>query len=219
MRTTATIAALVAASALAHAGPTPPASPYTETFDLGSANWMNGASADLDWNAGVVSTTVDVNSAGPFGLTLFRAQDGFDSSNDAFVGNYLAGGITTVSFDILQDSGQDMTFGLRVATSANSPAFALLTPTVVSSGEWTTLTFELDYNSPFYFAEGPPGVGFFSGIMSGVGNLQISANRPDGLVDPLVTTFSVDNFAITPAPSAAALLGLGGLVASRRRRA
>lgn len=212
--------ALIAlSSGVALAGPgLPPVSPFTETFDLGGENWKQGSGADVDWNAGVISSTADVNSAGPFGLTVFRAQDGFDSSNDAFVGNYLAGGISTVSFDVLQDSGQELTFGLRVATSANSPAFALLTPVSVSSGQWTTLTFELDFNSPFYFAEGPPGVGFFSGIMSQVGNLQISVNRPDGLVTPLVTTFSVDNFAVTPSPAGVALIGFGGLMASRRRR-
>lgn len=217
MRTTAAIIALSSGIALAGA----PVAPFTETFDLGSENWKQGSGADVDWNAGVISTTVDVNSAGPFGLTLFRAQDGFDSSNDAFVGNYLAGGITTVSFDVLQNSGQDLTFGLRVATSNNNPAFALLTPVVVASDVWTTLTFELDFNSPFFFAEGPPGSeeGIFNTVMSEVGNLQISVNRPDGLVTPLTATFSVDNFAIVPSPAGAAVLAMGGLVAARRRRA
>lgn len=216
MPTTAAIIALTSGAALAGA----PVSPFTETFDFGGENWTQGSGADVVWDAGVISSTVDVNSAGPFGLTVFRAQDGFDSSNDAFVGNYLAGGITSVSFEVLQDSGQDLTFGLRVASSNNSPAFALLTPVVVSSDVWTTLTFKLDFNSPFFFAEGPPGQeeAFFNAVMADVGNLQISVNRPDGLVTPLVTTFSVDNFAIVPSPAGAVLLAMGGLVAARRRR-
>jgi len=221
MRTPALIIALTAGVAFAGPG-LPPASPFTETFDLGGENWAQGSGAAVDWNAGAVSSTADVNSAGMFGLTLFRAQDDLDSSNDSFVGDYLAGGITTVSFDVLQDSGQDLTFGLRVATSLNNPAFAMLTPTVVSSGAWTTLSFDLDFNSPFFFAEGPPGSeeAIFNAVMPAVGNLQISVNRPDGLSTPLVTTFSVDNFAIaTPSPAGIALLGLGGLIGVRRRRA
>jgi hypothetical protein len=217
MRTSAITIAL--AASIAHAGAAP-ATPFTETFDLGGENWAQGSGAPVDWDAGVVSTTVDVNSAGIFGLTLFRIQDNLDSSNDAFVGNYFAGGITSVRFDVLQDSGQDLSFGLRMTTATNSDAFALLTPTVVSSGVWTTLTFELDESSPFFFAEGPPGSGaaIFDAVMSGVGNMQISVNRPDGLAMPLTATFSVDNFATVPGPAGIAMLGMGGLVAARRRR-
>lgn len=198
-----------------------PASPYTETFSVDGANWRNGSSTAVDWNAGgYASTTADLNSAGSFGLTLFRAQDGFDSSGDAFVGDYIAGGISSISFDIRQNSGQDLTFALRVATSNNFPGFAVISPTAVASGEWTTLTFDLDYTSPFYFAEGAPGETFFNSVMTVVGNLQISVDRPDGLSTPLNVTFDVDNFAtLVPAPGAMGLLGLGGLVAARRRRA
>ena len=43
-------------------------------------------------------------------------------------------------------------------------------------------------------------------------------NRPDGLSTPLVTTFDLDNVAITPAPGALGLLGLGGAFVARRQR-
>ncbi|MEM9372551.1 MAG: hypothetical protein AAGA55_02820 [Planctomycetota bacterium] len=206
-------AAIALSSGVALAGNIP--TPFTETFDLGGENWRQGDSSDVDWNSGVASTTVDLNTAGPFGLTLFRAQDGFDSSNDAFVGNYIAGGIDTLSFDIRHDAGVDLGFSVRFATSANSPAFVLFAPQSVVSGEWTTLTFAIDPNSPFY----SPAGGTYEAVAPQVGNLQIFAARPDGLTTPLVSTFEIDNVAITPTPASAALLGLGGVVAARRRRA
>lgn len=210
------ILTLAAACTAAAAGTV---NPFTETFTLGDSSWRDGSSGAVDWNpAGFIGTTADINSAGPFGLTVFRAHDEFDSSNDAFVGDYPAGGIDLVSFDIRQDSGQDLTFALRMATSLNFPGFAVVSPTAVASGQWTTLTFALDYNNPFYFAEGPPGEAFFNSVMTTVGNLQVSVDRPDGLTTPLVTTFNIDNFAVTPAPGALAVSGVVGLAMSRRRR-
>lgn len=194
--------------------------PFTETFTFDNANWRDGATNPLAWNAGgFVSTSGDLNSAGPFGLTLFRGQDGFDSSGDAFVGDYVAGGINRISLDIRHDAGQDLTFAVRVAVSGPSPAFAVISPVAVTSGEWTTLTFDLDYSSPFYFAEGAPGEAFFNSVASAVGNLQISVNRPEGLDTPLLVNFDLDNVSITPSPASVTLLGLGGLAAARRRRA
>ncbi len=214
MRTTIAAIALTASAAAAGT-----VSPFTETFDLGSSNWKTGASTDLAWDAsGFVSNEVDVNSAGPFGLTLFRGQDGFDSSGDAFVGNYLASGINRVSFDIRHDAGQALTFALRVATSNNFPGFAVIAPVAVESGVWTTLSFDLDFTNPFYFPEGAPGPDFFAGVMNQVGNLQISVDRPDGLDTPLVVNFDMDNFAVTPSPAGLGLLGVAGLAAARRRR-
>ena len=66
---------------------------YTEDFEGGSNGWLSGAfsgltevgSGALDGSA-YVSTQVDLNTAGPFGITLFRGHDDFDASGDAFVG-------------------------------------------------------------------------------------------------------------------------------------
>lgn len=206
------IATLVSATAAASAGLV---SPFTETFDDGNANWHDGPQNPATWNsAGYIETTADLNTASPFGLLIFRAQNNFGSSDGAFEGDYIASGINSLSLDIRHDAGQDVSFAVRFATANNSPAFVLFNPVMVSSGVWTTLTFAIDPDSPFY----APAGGTFQDVASQIGNLQIIANRPDGLATPLVTTFDLDNVSIVPAPGALALLGLGGLAGVRRRR-
>jgi len=199
--------------------------PFTEGFEDGASNWLSGsrgalvefASGAKDGSA-YVGTSADLNSAGPFGLTLFRGEDVEDASGDAFVGDYIAGQITTVSFDFRHDAGQDLGIALRVATSMNFPAFAVELADPVASGVWSTLSFELDFANPLVTLEGPPSPQAFEDIMRSVGNLQISADRPSGLEQPLIVDFDLDNVAITPAPSSLAMLGLGAMVAGRRRR-
>lgn len=193
--------------------------PFTETFDTDAQGWLSGSFAPLTHDAsGFVSTTADISAAGPFGLTLFRGHDDFDASGDAFVGDYLSSGITTISFDIRHDYSEALDFALRVAHPANSPGFAIEASSAVAAGEWTTLTFELDPNNPLYTPEGPPGFGFFAGVMSQVGNLQVSLTPPAGLPTGTFVTFDLDNVSITPAPGSIASISILMLAAARRRR-
>jgi hypothetical protein len=199
--------------------------PFSESFDAGANNWLSGAFTPLTWNAAgaadgssYVSANLDLNNAGPFGLTVIRGQADQGASGGAFAGDYLAGGITTVSFDFRHNAGQDLGIALRVAQPANFPAFAVELPETVESGSWVTLSFELSFFNPLVTIEGAPSPAAFNAIMANVGNLLISADRPDGLDTPLLVDFDIDNVTITPTPSSAALLGLGGLFAARRRR-
>jgi MYXO-CTERM domain-containing protein len=216
-----TLSAIAFTAGIANAG----VSPFTETFESGANGWLQGSFSAPTYNAtgaldgsAFITSTADLNSAGPFGLTIFRGQDDFDASGDAFVGNYLASGINRISFDFRHNAGQDLGIALRVASSNNFPAFAVELPGAVASGEWVTLSFDLSFFNPLLTIEGAPTPDAFNAIMQSIGNIQVSADRPDGLTTPLVVDFDLDNVAITPAPSAFALLGLGGLVATRRRR-
>lgn len=199
--------------------------PFTETFEVGSNGWMQGSfimpnhapAGALDGSA-YISSTADLNSAGPFGLTILRGQSDFNASGNAFAGDYTAGGINHISFDFRHNAGVDLGIALRVASPANFPAFAIELPGLVASGEWVTLSFDLDFSNPLLTIEGPPTLDFFNMVMGDVGNLQISADRPDGLVTPLVVGFDFDNVSIIPTPSALALLSIGGLISTRRRR-
>ncbi len=215
------ITALAAASTLSMAG----VSSFTETFESGANNWLQGsfaspvhvASGALDGSA-YISSTADLNSAGPFGLSVFRGEDNFDASGDAFVGNYLASGITQISFDFRHNANLDLNVALRVAGSNNFPGMGIELPSFVAGGQWVTLTFDLDFANPLLTLEGAPTEGFYNSVMEAVGNLQVSVERPDGLTTPLIVDFDLDNVAIIPTSSSLAMLSIGGLLATRRRR-
>jgi hypothetical protein len=200
-------------------------SSFTETFESGANNWIQGSFIDPIFNAAgaldgsaYISSTADLNSAGPFGLSVFRGEDGFDASGDAFVGNYLASGINQLSFDFRHNAGEDLNVALRVAGSSNFPGFGVELPSFIASGEWVTLSYNLDFSNPLLTLEGPPTEDFYNSVMTAVGNIQVSIARPDGLVTPLVVDFDLDNVSITPTPSSLALLTIGGLISTRRRR-
>ncbi len=192
---------------------------YTETFTTDVAAWQTGAFNPPVFDPmGFISTSADVSTAGEFGLALFRGHDAFDSSSDAFVGDYLTAGLDTISLDVRHDSDELMGFAIRVATSGNSPAFVMLSGAPVAGGSWTTLSFDLDPDNPFYVPEGPPGFGFFAGVMTQVGNLQVLVLPPAGLPDGTVVHFDLDNVSTTPAPATILPACLGLALAGRRRR-
>ena len=59
----------------------------------------------------------------------------------------------------------------------------------------------------------------FADILSNVTEFQISGAVPGFFYGPINADYSIDNISITvPAPGSVALLGLGGLAATRRRR-
>lgn len=210
MRTAAlTVSAL--AATLATAGVTP----FTETFDTGNANWQDGPQNPAQWEpGGYLTTTADVSSAGAFGLLLFRAQQNLGSSGGAFVGDYVASNIDTVSFDVRHDADRDLSFIVRFATANNSPAFVIFSDVSVAANEWTTVSFDISPDNPLLQFAG----GTYEQVAPQIGNLQILVGPAEGQTEPLVTRFDLDNVSIVPAPSAIALLGLGGLAAARRRR-
>lgn len=220
MRTVA-IATLSLVASISTAGVTP----FTETFDSGANDWLQGsftapgfvASGALDDSA-YITSMADLNSAGPFGLIVMRGQSDFNASGGAFVGDYLANGINRVTFDLRHNAGIDLGVALRVASPTNFPGLAVELPELVASDEWVTLSFDLEFSNPLLTLEGPPTPEFFNQIMAAVGNLQVSIDRPDGLTTPLVVDFDLDNVSITPTPSTLGLLSIGGLLASRRRR-
>lgn len=199
--------------------------PFTETFETGTNGWRQGsftepayhASGALDGSA-YISSSVDLNSAGPFGIIALRGQSDFNASGGAFVGDYLAGGINHVSFDFRHNAGRGLGVALRIASSTNFPGLAVELDAPVESGQWTTLSFDLDFSNPLLTLEGAPTLDFYNQVMSAIGNIQVSIDRPDGLTTPLVVEFDLDNVSIVPAPGSLALLSVGGLLVTRRRR-
>lgn len=177
-----------------------------------------------------------------FGITFANNQ------NSDYLGDYTTAQEITLSIDVLVDSinffGQDVSrpwlVELRDYDSAmngfpwTSVWFMLDEISESNNSAWTTYSVTFDPNSADlpagwggYGAEDPntfeptlPAGVSFADVLSGVDEIAFTTLRPGfsfGFTDHVV---GIDNITISrvPAPSAAVLLGLGGLLGSRRRR-
>ena len=197
--------------------------PFTEDFSTGTANWKNSANADATYvpsggvggvSDGYISVQRTFTANPTSAQTIFRGQDQFNSSSDAFVGNWLAAGVTHFSFWVRHNAASDLTFGTRFATSANSPgANGLGSPTAAPPNVWTMVEIPV---SPAVITPEPPSS--FDVIFGSIGNLQISARPGNNLNVPL--TFDLDRVTIVPEPATLGLwciaAGFGILFVRRR---
>lgn len=220
------LSALVLAST---AGPALAVSTFTETFDTNTSNWLNAVSAAPTYNAtgGVANSgyisylSPDFTSGGtgPFGappLTiLFRGNNAANASGDAFVGNWIADGVQTLSVAVRHNYGS--TLSLYARLDAGAGAAASLTPTfVIPSNTWTTITIPITNSNPPFLSYG---AGNFNSVFSNVQNVQLGLYVPaNTFMDDL--RFDIDDVTVStvPEPTSLSLIGLGlGLLALRRR--
>ncbi len=223
MTSKALMTAVIAASALCGTTVQAATVPFTEDFAVDNANWADSSFSPLAYNAAggpdgssFVSTTSDfLNANANDTLTIFRGHDSLDSSNDAFVGNYLAEGVTTLSVQVRHFAPEPLGFFARLASSANFPAAAVVEVVPVIPGVWTELTFDLSETNPFLFPEGVP----YGSIFSSIGNIQIGVTAPASLAGSATPIpYQLDKVTITPEPASAGLFAVAGLAMLRRRK-
>lgn len=200
---------------------------FIEGFDSDAANWRNfNGSATLDWFAtggpdgsAYASSLFNLSgtSFGGFPPTVIRAQANFNSSDSAYVGDWIAAGVTGVTFEFRHNLSEAVTLTGRFATPANSPGASTVSQTVIAPNQWTTITFDLTEGSPDIISLGG---GTYAGIFSNVGNMQFGFNVPASLAgQDIDARFDIDNFRIIPTPGAGAAFVVGAFgLASRRRR-
>ena len=202
---------------------------FVEDFDASVAGWEDTNNNPLTWVAsgGVddgsyASTTYNYNGyTSPFGggPVTFRASFSDNASGGAFVGDYLTEGVGAISVSFRHDAPEPLTLFMRVASAANFPGAVINQAMSVTSGDWTTVLFELDPSNPLCIGEGIS----CAAALSNVQNLQFGTNAPAGLVDDdFAYTLDIDRVSILPVPepSTALLMGLGlaGLQWSGRPR-
>ncbi|TVS04919.1 MAG: hypothetical protein EA423_07140 [Phycisphaerales bacterium] len=197
---------------------------FIETFDTGAANWRNfDGSAELDWfpsggpdGSAYASSVFNLtNFTGGFPPVVIRAQTNFNSSNSAYAGDWIAAGVTGVSFDIRHDAPEAVSLTGRFATPANRGA-STETAFQVQPGVWTTISIDLTEGSPDIISLG--GLSY-QAIFSNIGNIQLGFEPPANLAGQNIDVrIDIDNFALVPAPGTAALGLIAGLAAVRRRR-
>jgi hypothetical protein len=208
--------------------------PFTENFATDAANWYdNAATAPVQWvaNGGPdgsshVSTNFNFVNLPP-GLpipnnpvNLFRAQDEFNSSGGAFFGNWIADGVTAISFAIRHDGPTPLNFFARFATPNNFPAWSGVQFAPVQANTWTTITIPISLSNPALFFEGPPGAGQaeFDAVFSNIGHVQIGAFAGSlaGVDDSV--RFDLDQVTLVPGPGALTMLALMGVSRRGRKR-
>lgn len=193
--------------------------PFTETFSSSAANWSSSSSfTPLTYVGsggpdGSAYASVDfsfVNNLPGDQPLVFRGQSNFGSSGNAFVGNWLAAGVTEFSFSVRQHATAPVSFFARFAPAAGPGAVALFSA-AATPGEWTTYTVSINPATPFIY-EGTN----FNAAFSNVARVQIGV-LVDNVTAGQTVTMDIDNVGIIPAPGAA-LLPLAGLLAAGRRR-
>jgi hypothetical protein len=203
--------------------------PFTEDFTSTSAGWVNNGFAPLTFQA---SGGPDGGShaSTPFsyfgfvppmpgqGPVIFRGHEAFDASGDAFVGDWLAGGVTQASAWVFQDTGVSLNYFLRIASPFNNNGAVFINTTPVQSGVWTQLTWTIDPNSMLCIGEQTT----CAVSLANVGNLQIGTSAPSSLTSLNQSfTLAIDKVSIVPEPGTLLLAasGLVGLGVFRRRAA
>lgn len=231
-RSLAVLFAVAAAVALSASAPAVTV-PFTETFATDNALWSIGSStvfSGATWNAAGGpggSSYISRLGSGPDGMfsgpTLFRGQDNFNSSADAFVGDWITDGVGLFTVDVFHDHTSALDFTVRLANSFNDPGASSVAFSVPAS-TWTTLSVPIvDSTSSFqtYGSLGAvPDATSFSTIFSSIGNIQIGL--PSGQVGgglPTVTFGLANPTVAVPEPGTwAVLAGAAAMGLFRLRR-
>jgi hypothetical protein len=184
--------------------------PFTEDFSAGNANWLTGSSVGATWSAtggvddgGYISSTATMTTTG-FGAALFRGNAANDASADAFVGNWLSGGVSLFTAFIKHDATQALDIFARFDAGAGAAASSVFFN--VPANQWFQMSIPI-VNAPTSFqsygAAGPAG---FSTVFANIQNVQIFAatNSPAGTYG-----FSLDKVSSVPEPGILGMLGFG----------
>lgn len=199
--------------------------PFTEEFSATSSNWRDtGGVNPLAWTAAggpdggsYASGAFNFLSSAPNSTpAILRAHDAYNSSGDAFVGDWITDGVDQFSVFVRHNAPTALTFFTRFAGSANFPGVAAVNFVPVAPNTWTSLAFPIVPGNPQFFFEGPGAT--FNTVFSSVGNIQIGVSVPASLAGTDQSySFDVDKASITPEPASLLLVAPALLLLTRRR--
>ncbi len=197
-------------------------STFTETFATGDSNWLNGASGTPDYIPEYISySPAPFNSgSGGFGdplQILFRGNASNDASGDAFVGDWLADQVVSLSVDVRHNYTTDLNLYTRLNRGFGQAAsLANTTDYAIAPNTWTTIELPItDSNPPFVSY----GAGNFNSVFTAIQDIQVGLYLPAN-TDFDSLTFDLDNVKITvvPEPATLGMFGLGLIAVCLWRR-
>ena len=192
--------------------------PFSEDFTGGASNWLNGASAAPAWNAtggvdggGYISAPGAI-SVGGFGTIVFRGNAAADASGDAFVGNWLSGGVSTFSAYVSHDAPVALNFYARLDAGSGRAGSSI--DFSVAPGGWFQLNIPIAESSFQSYGAAGSGTAAFNTVFSSISNVQIALSSTQNPSTAGQTyNVSLDRVATVPEPSVSALLTCGLLFA------
>jgi hypothetical protein len=190
--------------------------PFTENFPINAANWLNGSGTAANWIAsggadggGYISApgTIDTNGFGPI---VFRGNNAQDASGDAFVGNWITGGVSLFTAYVRHNAPTNLFFYVRLDRGAGNAASS--NPLEVAPNTWTQLsipiTNSLGTNGEVFQSYGAA-ITNFNAIFTNIQNVQIAlSSGQDPITVGQTYTIDLDQPAVIPEPGTVALIGL-----------
>ena len=198
--------------------------PFTEDFTAGASNWLNGSSTAPTWSAtggvsdgGYISAPGAI-SAGGFGTIVFRGNAAADASSDAFVGNWISGGVSTFSAYVSHDAPVALNFYARLDAGSGRAASSI--DFSVSPGAWFQLNLPITESSFQSYGAAGTGPAAFNSVFGSILNVQIAlSSTQDPSTAGNTYNVSLDKVSTVPEPGISSLFALAacGWLAKRWR--
>ena len=198
--------------------------PFTEDFTSGASNWLNGSSAAPTWSAtggvdggGYISAPGAITAEG-FGTIVFRGNGAADASGDAFVGNWISGGVSTFSAYVSHDAPVALNFYARLDAGSGRAGSSI--DFSVAPGSWFQLNIPIAEPSFQSYGAAGTGTAAFNTVFSSITNVQIALSATQ---DPSTAgnTYNValDKVSTVPEPRTFLLLTVAAVtcIAAGRR--
>jgi hypothetical protein len=204
--------ALIAGTALAQDAT------YTENFTSSAAGWDGGGST-VTWISsggfdGIDDGYIEVSTEFPAQLGA-RAAGANESI--AFIGDYVAAGITGVSFALNELAVDD---GIEIHVTVGSAFGNVWTYNIGLDAQANTWTeFTVDFTDASNWTQ-IIGSGTFEQAIANTDRLLFRHDFApfSRFPDPIAGSIGIDRITLIPAPGVAPVLAIGGIVAVRRKR-
>jgi hypothetical protein len=186
--------------------------PFTEDFVSNNSNWLDGASASATWlssggvdDGGYITANITMVETG-FGAISFRGNAAADASGDAFVGDWLAGGITLFTTYVRHNAPTNIDIYARL--DAGSGRAGSSVNFSVAPNTWAQLSVPI-LDSPSSFQS--YGAGTFNTVFNNIQNIQLVL-APNSDLAGQIYTIDLDQVSVVPEPGTLGLAAGAGLL-------